>query len=394
MSVIVRASALENFHLTNRREDVRKLLTAGALTLIVVALALTVTACGSKKKSSSTSTSASGGKIEVCALLPDTKSSVRYTLFDAPLLTKAFKAAGVAGSVLNAQGDTQTQITQGQQCVTNGAKVILVDGLDSGTAAAIEKNAKAAGVKTIDYDRLTLGGSASYYVSFNNVTVGKLQAEALVAAMKAKGIMGPGKKPVVAELDGAPTDNNATLFAQGAHTVLDPLFASGAIAKGPKQAVPAWDNQKALTIFEQMLTSTGNKIDAVLAANDGLGNAVITALKSHKLKPIPVTGQDATPQGVQNIISGWQSMTVYKAVPLEANAAAAAAIAIIKGTPVKTNGTTADTVGKRSVPSILETPATINKSNYQILFKDKFIKKSEVCVGAFAKDCKTFTSPY
>ena len=165
----------------------RKLLTAGALTLITVVLAMTVTACGSKKKTSSTS--ASGGKIEVCALLPDTKSSVRYTLFDAPLLTKAFKNAGVAGSVLNAQGDTQTQITQGQQCITNGAKVILVDGLDSGTASAVEKAAKTAGVKTIDYDRLTLGGSASYYVSFNNVTVGKLQAEALVAAIDRKSVV-------------------------------------------------------------------------------------------------------------------------------------------------------------------------------------------------------------
>lgn len=384
---------LENYQLANQEGNVRKLLTAGALTLIAVSLAITVTACGSKKKSSST-TGASGGKIDVCALLPDTKSSVRYTLFDQPLLEKAFKAAGVSGSVLNAQGDTQTQITQGEQCVTNGAKVILVDGLDSGTATAIEKSAKAAGIKTIDYDRLTLGGSASYYVSFNNVTVGELQAKALVAAMQAKGIMGAGKSPVVAELDGAPTDNNATLFAQGAHTVLDPLFKSGELTKGPRQAVPAWDNQKALTIFEQMLTKTGNKIDAVLAANDGLANAVVTALKSHKLKAIPITGQDATPQGVQNIISGWQSMTVYKAVPLEAKAAAAAAIAIIKGDPVKTNGTTRDTVANRDVPSILETPQTINKANYQILFTDKFLKKSEVCVGAFAKDCKTFTSPY
>jgi D-xylose transport system substrate-binding protein len=383
---------LENFQYRTRRENVRKLLTAGALTLIAVAMAITVSACGSKKKSSSTS--ASGGKIQVCALLPDTKSSVRYTLFDKPLLDKAFKAAGVAGNVLNAQGDTQTQITQGQQCVTNGAKVILVDGLDSGTAAAIEKSAKSSGVKTIDYDRLTLGGSASYYVSFNNVTVGKLQATALVAAMKAKGIMGAGKKPVVAELDGAPTDNNATLFAQGAHTVLDPLFKSGAIVKGPKQAVPQWDNQKALTIFEQMLTQTGNKIDAVLAANDGLGNAVVTALKSHKLKAIPVTGQDATPQGVQNIISGWQSMTVYKAVPLEANAAAKAAIDIIKGNKVATNGTTMDTQANRNVPSILETPQTINKANYQLLFKAGFIKKTDVCIGAFKAFCKTYSSPY
>lgn len=378
----------------------KKFLTAGALTLLIVILAITLSACGSKKKSSSTSTTSTtsttsaSGSIEVCALLPDTKSSVRYTLFDQPLLQKAFSNAGVSGSVLNAQGDTQTQITQGQQCVTNGAKVILVDALDSGTGAAIEKAAKAAGVKTIDYDRLVLGGSASYYVSFNNVTVGQLQGEALVAAMKAKGIMGAGKSPVVAELDGAPTDNNATLFAQGAHKVLDPLFANGSLTKGPRQAVPGWDNQKALTIFEQMLTKTGNKINAVLAANDGLGNAVVTALKSHKLSPIPVTGQDATPQGVQNIISGWQSMTVYKAVPLEANAAAAAAIALIKGNPVTTNGTTMDSQANRSVPSILETPQTINKANYQILFTQGFIKKSEVCVGAFAADCKTFTSPY
>jgi D-xylose transport system substrate-binding protein len=365
---------------------VKKVVLVLALAALVTSAVLTATA-GAKSK-------AKKATIDVCALLPDTKSSVRYTLFDEPLLKAAFKAAGIRGSVLNAQGDTQTQITQGQQCVTNGAKVILVDGLDSGTAASIEKSAKTAGVKTIDYDRLTLGGSASYYISFNNVTVGVLQGKALVAAMKAKGLIGKGKKPVVAELDGAPTDNNATLFAQGAHKVLDPLFKNGTIKKGPKQAVPGWDNVKALTIFEGMLTKTHNKIAAVLAANDGLGNAVIQALKSHKLKARPVTGQDATPQGVQNIISGWQSMTVYKAVPLEAKAAAAAAIAIIKGKKVATNGVTVDSVGKRNVPSVLETPKTINKANYQILFTDKFLKKSEVCVGAYKKFCKTYTKPY
>ncbi len=361
----------------------KKLVLVLALAALVTSAVLAVSGCGkSKAKKAST---------EICALLPDTKSSVRYTLFDQPLLEAAFSAAGVTGTVLNAQGDTQTQITQGQQCVTNGAKVILVDAIDSGTGVAVEKAAAAAGVKTIDYDRLVLGGSSAYYVSFNNVTVGELQGQALVAAIQAKGIAGT---PVVAELDGAPTDNNATLFAQGAHTVLDPLFKSGKLKQGPRQAVPNWDNQKALTIFEQMLTKTGNKIDAVLAANDGLANAVVTALKSHKLKAVPVTGQDATPQGVQNIISGWQSMTVYKAVPLEAKAAAAAAIAIVKGTKVATNGTTADSVGKRKVPSVLATPKTVNKVNYQILFTDKFLKKSDVCVGAFKKFCKTYTKPY
>jgi D-xylose transport system substrate-binding protein len=365
---------------------VKKFVLVLALVALVTSAVLTTTALGKSK--------AKKGSVDICALLPDTKSSVRYTLFDKPALEAAFSAAGVTGTVLNAQGDTQTQITQGQQCVTNGAKVILVDALDSGTGVAIETAAKAAGVKTIDYDRLVLGGSASYYISFNNVAVGVLQGKALVAAMKAKGIMGKGKKPVVAELDGAPTDNNATLFAKGGDSVLAPYFKSGQLKKGPKQAVPNWDNQKALTIFEQMLTKTGNKINAVLAANDGLGNAVVTALNSHKLKPRPVTGQDATPQGVQNIISGWQSMTVYKKVPLEAKAAAAAAIAVVKGTKVATNGTTADSVGGRSVPSVLLTPITITKVNYQMLFTDKFLKKSDVCTGIYAKYCKTYKKPF
>src|SRR4029077_2315897 len=125
--------------------------------------------------------------VQVCALLPDTKSSVRYQLFDAPDLSKAFKAAGLTFSVLNAQGSTQTQIAQGEQCLTNGAKVILVDALDSGTGATIEANAKAAGVKTIDYDRLVLKGKASYYISFDNVKVGELMGKGLVAALKASG---------------------------------------------------------------------------------------------------------------------------------------------------------------------------------------------------------------
>jgi D-xylose transport system substrate-binding protein len=365
---------------------VKKLFLVLALAVLVSSAVLTAAAMARSKTSKAS--------VQVCALLPDTKSSVRYQLFDSPLLKKAFKKAGLKYSVVNAQGDTNTQITQGQTCITSGAKVILVDALDSGTGAAIEKAAKAAGVKTIDYDRLVLGGSSSYYVSFNNVTVGKLQGQALIAAMTAKGLIGAGKKPVVAELDGAPTDNNATLFAKGAHKVLDPLQKKGEFKWGPKQAVTNWDNTIAATDFNQMLTKTGNKIDAVLAANDGLAGSVATDLQNHKLNSVPVTGQDATPGGVQNIISGWQSMTVYKPVPLEAAAAAKAAIELIKGETVQTNGTTNDSVGKRNVPSILETPQVVNRANYQILFQQKFLTKGQVCVGAFAKDCKTFTTPY
>jgi D-xylose transport system substrate-binding protein len=321
--------------------------------------------------------------VQVCALLPDTTTSVRYLLFDAPDLSKAFKAAGLTYSVLNAQGSTQTQISQGEQCLTNGAKVILVDALDSGTGATIEANAAKAGVKTIDYDRLVLNGKASYYVSFNNVAVGKLQGNGLVAALKANGMY--GKKPVVAELNGSPTDNNAKLFAQGYDSVLNPLYKNGTFVKGPNQSVTAWNNQVALTDFQGMLAKTGNKINAVVAANDGIAGAVVSALQSAKLSALPLTGQDATPGGLQYILAGWQSGTVYKPVPAEAAAAAAVAIAMIKGTPVKTNGATNN--GVRNVPSVLLTPTWVTKANHNILFTSGFLKKKDVCTGNYAKYC-------
>jgi D-xylose transport system substrate-binding protein len=261
--------------------------------------------------------------------------------------------------------------------------VILVDALNSGVGAAIKSEAASRGVKTIDYDRLVLHGKSSYYVSFNNVSVGKLQGQGVVAGLKADGKY--SQKPVVAELNGAPTDNNAKLFKQGYDSVLDPLYKNGTFSKGPDQSVPDWDNQKALTIFEQMLARTNNKIDAVAAANDGLAGAVVSALKNRGLKPIPLSGQDATPQGVQNILGGWQTMTVYKAVKTEAAAAAKVATAILRGQPVQTNGAVNN--GNRNVPSVLLKPVSITKQNYTLLFKDGFLKRNQVCVGQYAKLC-------
>ena len=228
-------------------------------------------------------------------------------------------------TIQNAQGDKSTQQQQAEQMITNGAKVLLLVNLDSGSGAAIEANAKSRGVKVIDYDRLTLKGSAAYYVSFDNVKVGKLQGQGLVDCLGSSGT------PNIAELNGSPTDNNATLFKQGYDSVLKPLYDAGKAKKVADQSVPDWDNQKALTIFEQMLQKTNNKIDGVLAANDGLGNAAISALKARKLKQIPVTGQDATLQGMQNILAGDQCMTVYKAIKKEADAASKLAIALAKG---------------------------------------------------------------
>jgi len=323
-------------------------------------------------------------KIQACVLLPDTKSSVRWELFDRPYLAKAFQAAHVSFSIVNAQNDAQKMRSQADQCLANGAKVILVTNLDSGSGAAIEAAAAARGAKTIDYDRLTLNGKSSYYVSFNNVSVGKLQGQGVVSGLRANGKY--SKHPVVAELNGAPTDNNAKLFKQGYDSVLGPLYKNGTFKKGPDQSVPQWDNQKALTIFEQMLAKTGNKIDAVDAANDGLAGAVVAALKNHGLKPIPLSGQDATPTGVQYVLAGWQTMTVYKSVRLEANAAAAVAVNLIKGKKVQTNAKLSN--GSRDVPSILLKPVAITKKNYTLLFKEGFLKRNQVCIGTYKKLCK------
>jgi D-xylose transport system substrate-binding protein len=362
----------------------RALAIGGAL----CALTFAVAACGSDDNNSTSSnggaaSTTSGSKAQkVGVLLPDTKSSVRWESFDRPLLQAAFKSAGVPVTINNAQGDKSTQQQQAEQLITNGAKVLLLVNLDSGSGAAIEANAASRGVKVIDYDRLTLKGQAAYYVSFDNVKVGELQGQGLVKCL------GSAAKPAIAELNGSPTDNNATLFKQGYDSVLKPLYSSGKATKVADQSVPDWDNQKALTIFEQMLQKANNKIDGVLAANDGLGNSAISAIKARKLKQLPVTGQDATPQGIQNILSGDQCMTVYKAVKKEADAASKLAIALATGKEPEAglvNGKTNDTA--RDVPSVLLTPEAITKDNLKVVFDDGFLKPSEVCVGKYASLC-------
>ena len=344
--------------------------------------------CGSSDKKSDSSSSSSSstpakttakaGKVAV--LLPDSKSSVRWETQDRKYLGAAFKAAGVDATITNAEGDPATQRNQADQAITNGAKVLLLVDLDPGSGAAIIANAHKQGVKVIDYDRLTLGGNADYYVSFDNASVGKLQGEGLVNCLSGK------TDPRIAELNGSPTDNNATLFAQGYNSVLDPLYKAGKATKVADQSVPDWHNQQALTIFEQMLQKTNNKIDGVLSANDGLANSVISAIKSRKLPNIPVTGQDATAQGIQHILAGEQCMTVYKAVRAEADAASKLAIALAKGQTPTTNGTTDNKTAK--TPSVLLKPISVTKDNIKdTVIKDGFLKRSDICQGSYAADC-------
>ena len=353
----------------SRRSTVLLLVGVVAIAAITVAGATAST----KKKTAS---------VQVCVLLPDTKSSVRWVQFDAPDMKAAFKKAGVSASINNALNDPLKQKAQAQACIAAGATVVIETALDNGSAASIEKLFTSKGGKAIDYDRQVTGGSASVYVTFDGTAVGAAQASGVLAAMKAKGTYKGG---TVAELWGGQTDQNAFWFKSGNDKIFNPLFKSGPIKKGPQQFVPDWDANNAATIFSQMLVKTNNNIQGVLAANDNIAGAVIADLKAKHLKPIPLSGQDASVGGVQNIISGWQTGTVYKYVPDEANAAAAAAVALIKGQKPKSNTTRKN--GSKSEPTLALPVVWITKANYTRLFTDKFLKKSDVCVGTFKKYC-------
>jgi D-xylose transport system substrate-binding protein len=340
-----------------------------------------VAACGTSDNNSGGTTTKTP---KIGVILPDSASSARWETADRKYLTDAFKAANVQYDIQNAQGDKTAFQTIADQMITGGATVLLIVNLDSGTGKAVIDKAKAQGVQVIDYDRLTLNGGASYYVSFDNVAVGKLQGEGLVKCLTDKGVA----KPVVAELNGSPTDINASLFKQGYDSVLKPKYDAGAYTKGPDQSVPDWDNTQAGTLFEQMMTSTTNKIDGVLSANDGLGNAAITVLKRLGLNgKVPVTGQDATVQGLQNILSGDQCMTVYKAVKQEATAASGLAIALAKGETPSTTQKVTDPESKKDVPSVLLAPQSITKDNVKAVVDDGYVTKADLCTAAFAAAC-------
>ncbi|WP_055481227.1 substrate-binding domain-containing protein [Sphaerimonospora mesophila] len=363
----------------------------GILSIGAAAAALTLglTACGGESgDTSAQSTDAASaapakpaGKIGV--ILPDSKSSARWETADRKYLQEAFEAAGVEYDIQNAQGDKNQFQTIADQMITNGATVLMIVNLDSGTGKAVLDKAQSQGVATIDYDRLTLGGSAAYYVSFDNVKVGTLQGEGLVKCLTDK----KADKPIIAEMNGAPTDNNATLFKQGYDGVLQPKYDSGEYVKGPDQSVPEWDPVQGGTIFEQMMTQEP-KIAGVLAANDSLGNAAIAVLRKQKLNgKVPVTGQDASVQGLQNILAGDQCMTVYKAVKKEADAAAALAVALAKGEKPTASASLKDPETGRDVPSVLLEPQAIFFDSVKDVVADGYVSKDELCVDEFAAKC-------
>ncbi|MHB8695800.1 MAG: sugar ABC transporter substrate-binding protein [Solirubrobacteraceae bacterium] len=332
------------------------------------------------------------GKGKVAAILPDTTSSTRYVEFDQPMLKQAMAAAGLPASdiiVQNALGSDSTFLTDAQSDITNGASVLLIDPPNAGVGAQVENYAKAHGVAVIDYDRLTLGGNRTYYVSFDNVKVGKLIGQGFVSCVQAWKVAHPN----VVVMRGDPTDNNATLFYQGYYDqVLKPLFASGKYTDVVNPA-GTWDPPTALTAFEQALTAHST-INSALIPNDENGAPIITYLKSHgvKAQTFPTTGQDATLVGLQNVLSGYQCGTVYKPIYLEAQAAVALAIYARAGkTPPASlaNGTTMDTKENKAVPSVLLTPQWVTPANMNsTIVKDKFVPTAQLCAGTYAALCK------
>ena len=332
------------------------------------------------------------GKGNVAVILPDTVSSARYTQFDAPYLTQALTKAGLSSSqftVQNAQGSDATELSDAQTAITKGASVLIMDPLDSGVGAQIESYAKAHGVGVVDYDRLTLGGSRAYYVSFNNVLVGTKIGEGFVACATAWKVA----KPNVLVMKGDPTDNNATLFAQGYDAVLTPHFSDGSYVK---VATPAgtWTPTVELSEFQQNFTAHKN-INSVLTPNDANAAPIIHYLqtKGVKAKTFPVTGQDATTIGLQNILAGYQCGTAYKPIYLEAQAAAALAMYLRAGkTPPSglVNGSTQDTKANVAVPSVLLTPKWVTTANMaSTVITDQFVKASQLCVGQYAAACQS-----
>jgi D-xylose transport system substrate-binding protein len=327
---------------------------------------------------------AGGGKVGV--ILPDTTTSQRWGTDDPKLLKAAFDAADVPLDIQNAQGDKAKfqQIADGM--IASGVKVLMTVNLDSGTGKAVLDKAKAAGIKTIDYDRLTLNGGANYYVSFDNVAVGKLQGQGLVKCLGEQQV----QRPLVANLNGSPTDNNATEFKQGAETILQPQYDDGRFLKGPDQSVTDWDNKEAGVVFTEMWQQTEQQIGGVLAANDGLANAAIEVLKkADRNGKVPVTGQDATVQGLQNILAGDQCMTVYKQIKKEAQAAADLAIKLYKGEQPTTSGRVKDPESGAYVQAVLLPPTAIFKKDISTVIKDGFVDKKAVCAGRFAKLCRS-----
>jgi D-xylose transport system substrate-binding protein len=365
------------------------------LCLLLTVVSVVLVACGGgdeTKKESKTSSPSAGGAAsaggKIALLLPETKTA-RYESADRPLFEAKLKSLCGTCQIIysNANQDASAQQQQAEAALTNGAKVLVLDPVDSAAASVIAEKAKAQGVPVIAYDRLILNSDGvKYYISFDNEKVGQLQAQSLMD--KLKGI----DKPQIVMINGSPTDNNAGLFKKGAHSIFDPLVKDGKLVIAREFDTPDWSPDKAQNEMQQALTALSNKVDGVYAANDGTASGAIAAMKAASVSPLPpVTGQDAELAAIQRILAGEQYMTIYKAIKPEAEAAAELAYALLtkaSGADSKTEGKKVNN-GKIDVPSVLLTPIAVTKSNVKdTVVKDGFWKAEQICTSAFAAACK------
>ncbi len=348
------------------------------------ALALGLAACGGDDNGGSggTGTAASEAKA-ISLLLPESKTT-RYDEQDKPLFEAKLKelCPNCTLSYQNADQDAAKQQTQAEAEIAKGVDVLVLDPVDGKAAAAIVTKAKAASIPVVSYDRLILGGAPDVYVSFDNEQVGTLQGEALATKLKDDGNpTGP-----IVKINGAPTDNNATLFKKGSNAALE--------AAGVKILVqydtPDWSPDKAQTFMEQQVTKFGKDgFKGVYAANDGTGGGAIAAMKTGGIdvKTIPTTGQDAELAAIQRILAGEQFMTVYKAIKQQAEASAQAAVDLANG-KAPSGATSTVNNGEVDVPSILLTPVSVTKENVKdTVVADGFYTAAQICTGAFADAC-------
>jgi D-xylose transport system substrate-binding protein len=348
----------------------------------------TTQAGGATSAAASTPASGGGGGTadgkgaKVGIILPDTTSSPRWVTADPTALAQACQKYNLTCNIKNANGSPAQMKSIAEQMEGQGIKALVIVNLDQASGAAIEKEAAKQGIIPVDYDRLTPGGGAAVYVSFNNVTVGKVQGQTLTQCPEVKG----QKSVQYVDIDGAPTDNNALLFAQGYDSVLSKQPGWTRVGKQTGN----WDGPTAGKVFSGMLNKNPN-IKAVMVANDTMAQAVITDLKSQHLSgKVAVSGQDATAGGLQNIMAGSQCFTIYKPSDREAFPAMEAVAALVNGQTPKTNGTTKDPSTGNQVPSILATPIAITKTNVAQPINDGYTPKKTVCTGKFVSLCTKY----
>jgi D-xylose transport system substrate-binding protein len=340
-----------------------------------------------------------GGEGSIWVLLPDSASSPRWEADDRRYFDEIFTEADVEHTIVNAENDAAQQQAQAEQAIADGASVILLVSIDTGSGATIIDMAKDAGVQVIEYDRFNTGGSGgAAYVSFDNVAVGAAMAEVLEPAIDELDV----DTPRVVMLNGGEEDNNSFLFRQGYAETVEARVEAGDWELVADQHVPGWDNQQAQTIMEQILTDANNDVDAVFAANDGLGNSAINALEAAGIEGAPVSGQDASAAGIQNILLGKQTMTVYKPIEAEAAVAAAVALALRNGEDINSvesdfefeligitaeDGQPADSPeGEGVVPYFALVPIPVTADNIQdTVIADGFRTIEEVCAGDTAQ---------